>query len=91
MYHGHLETDQKCPDYRDVLIFQVIFMTNCRLGPQLSVWIMQASLFSSVHINRFHCTYYHLPLVNVHIFKKELKLRTSPMHADFVGYKPIHA
>ena len=26
------------------------------MGPQLSVWIMQASTFSSVLINRFHCT-----------------------------------
>ena len=28
-------------------------MIKSHLGP---VWIMQVSLFSSVHINRFHCT-----------------------------------
>ena len=30
-------------------------MKKGHLGPQLSVWIMQVSIFSSVHINRFHC------------------------------------
>ena len=31
------------------------------LGPQLGVWIMQVSTFSSVLINRFHCnTYVHI-------------------------------
>ena len=51
----HLGTDQKGPDYQGVLIFQIILYEKCHLGPQLSVWIMQMSLFSSVHINRFHC------------------------------------
>ena len=32
-----------------------IIMVTCILGPQLSVWIMKVSLFSSVHINRFRC------------------------------------
>ena len=31
-------------------------MKKCQLGPQLSVWIMLVSIFSSVHINRFHCS-----------------------------------
>ena len=31
-------------------------MIKCNLGLQISVWIMQVSLFSSVHINRFHCS-----------------------------------
>ena len=31
-------------------------MKKGRLGPQLSVWIMQVSIFSSVYINRFHCS-----------------------------------
>ena len=31
------------------LIIKVSWL--CHLGPQLSVWIMQVSLFSSVHIN----------------------------------------
>ena len=52
VYYGHLGTNKKCPDYQ-VLIFQVI---KHHLGPSLSVWIMQVSLFSSVLINRFHCT-----------------------------------
>ena len=30
-------------------------MIKYHLGPQLSVWIMQVSLFSSLHINRFCC------------------------------------
>ena len=30
-------------------------MIKCNLGLQLSVWIMQVSLFSSVHVNRLHC------------------------------------
>ena len=29
-------------------------MEKGHLGPQLRVWIMQVSLFSSVHINRFN-------------------------------------
>ena len=33
-------------------------MKKDHLGPQLSVWFMQVSLFSSVHINRFHCITY---------------------------------
>ena len=32
-------------------------MIKCTLGLQLGVWIMQVSLFSSVHINRFHCSH----------------------------------
>ena len=31
-------------------------MIMYHLGPQLGVWIMQVSTFSSVLINRFHCT-----------------------------------
>ena len=31
-------------------------MTKCNLGLQLSVWIMQVSLFVSVH-TRFHCIF----------------------------------
>ena len=30
-------------------------MLMYHLGPQLGVWIMQVSTFSSVLINRFHC------------------------------------
>ena len=33
------------------------------LGPQLGVWIMQVSTFSSVLINRFHCIYIVLELL----------------------------
>ena len=53
VYYGHLWTSQKFPDYQGVLIFQVIMY---HLGPQLGVWIMQVSTFSSVLINRFHCS-----------------------------------
>ena len=31
-------------------------MIMYHLGPQLGVWIMQVSTFSSVLINRFHCS-----------------------------------
>ena len=51
VYYGHLGTSQKCPDYQGVLIFHMIMY---HLGPQLGVWIMQVSTFSSVLINRFH-------------------------------------
>ena len=43
--YGHLGTIQKCPDYQGVLIFQVSLH---HLEPQLGVWIMQVSTFSSV-------------------------------------------
>ena len=33
----------------------LIFMIMYHLGPQLGVWIMQVSTFSSALINRFHC------------------------------------
>ena len=33
-------------------------MIMYHLGPQLGVWIMQMSTFSSVLINRFHCIVY---------------------------------
>ena len=39
-------------------------MIKCSLGLQLSVWIMQVSTFSSVHINRFHC----IPVGLIHIY-----------------------
>ena len=55
VYYGHLGTRKKRPDYDGVLIFQVILKEMFHLGPQLSVWIMQVSIFSSVQINRFHC------------------------------------
>ena len=43
---GHLETNQNCPDYQGVLIFQVsLYMKRHHLGPQLNMWIMQVSLF----------------------------------------------
>ena len=59
-YYGHLGTDKKCPDYQGVLIFQVILYDKVHLLSQLSVWIMQVSLFSSLHNYRFHCiTYYN--------------------------------
>ena len=31
-------------------------MIMYHLGPQLGVWIMQVSTFSSALINRFHCS-----------------------------------
>ena len=44
-------------------------MKKGHLGPQLSVWIMQVSLFSSVHINRFHCTSILVCIGHVHWVK----------------------
>ena len=58
VYYGHLRTRKKCPDYQGVLIFQVVLYKKYHLGPQLIGWIMQVSIFSSIHINRFHCTSY---------------------------------
>ena len=56
VYHGHLGTSQKCPDYQGVLIFQVSLHDNVSFGTTaIGVWIMQVSTFSSVVINRFHC------------------------------------
>ena len=55
VYYGHLGTmHPKYPAdiYQGVL---VIYMIKSHLGLQLSVWIMQISLFSSAHVNRFHC------------------------------------
>ena len=46
----NVKTSQKCPDYKGVLISYAI---KCLLG-QLSMWIMQESLFTS--INRCNCT-----------------------------------
>ena len=37
-----------------------VYIIKNHLGPQLSVWIMQVSSFSSVLINRFHCTWFFL-------------------------------
>ena len=58
---------KKYPDYQGVLIFQVVLYEKCHIRPQLSVWIMQESLFSSVHINRFHSTYSNsYPIITYH-------------------------
>ena len=65
MHGGHLGTLHKCPDYRDILIFRSFNMIKCHLGPQLSVWIMQVSLFSSAHINKFHCVQVPFVLVSI--------------------------
>ena len=32
VYYGHLGTSQKCPDYQDVLIFQVSLHDNVSFG-----------------------------------------------------------
>ena len=48
VYCGHLGTNQKLPDCKGVLIFQVRLYDKA-----LSVWIMQVSLFLSVLI--FKC------------------------------------
>ena len=48
---------------KSVLIIKVFdfsdqfYTIKHHLGPQLSVWITQVFLFSSVLINRFHCTH----------------------------------
>ena len=57
VHYGHLRTNIKCPDYQGVLIFQVSLSDKASFETiTLSVEIMQMSLFSSVLINRFHCT-----------------------------------
>ena len=57
VYYGHLGTNQKYPDYQGVLIFQVSLYDKAPFRTTTkSVWIMQVSLFSSVLINRFHCS-----------------------------------
>ena len=57
VYCGHLGTNKKCPDYQGVLIFQVSLYDKAPIGTvTISVWIIRVSLFSSVLINRFHCT-----------------------------------
>ena len=55
VYYGHLGTNKKCPDFQGVLISRSFYMKKCHLGPQLSIWIIQVSIFSSAHINRSHC------------------------------------
>ena len=51
---------------KSVLIIKVswfsrsVYMIKHHLGLELSVWILQVSLFSSVLINRFHCIPQHL-------------------------------
>ena len=57
VYYGHLGTSQKCPDYQGAWS---VYMIMYHLGPQLGVWIMQVSTFSSVLINRFHCIHIQL-------------------------------
>ena len=56
-YYGHLETNEKCPDYQGVLIFQVSLYDKAPFGT-INVLIMQlqVSLFSRILINRFHCS-----------------------------------
>ena len=67
VYYGHLGTGKKYPDYQGVLIFQVVLYKKYNLGPHLSVWIMQVSIFSSVHISRFHCKCYSSLLINISV------------------------
>ena len=56
VYHEHFETILKCINLIGVLFIQVSLYDKLHhLRPQLSVWIMQASLFSSVLINRLYC------------------------------------
>ena len=45
--------NQKFPDNKGVLTFQVIH-TKHYFEFQISMWIMQVPLFSSVHNNKFH-------------------------------------
>jgi len=49
---------------KSVKVSRSFYMIKCNLGLQSSVWIIQVSLFFSVHINRFQCihiqTYTHI-------------------------------
>ena len=54
VYYGHLGTNKKCPDYQ---VFQVSLYDKAPFGTITKCGrIMQVSLFSSVLINRSHCT-----------------------------------
>ena len=57
VYYGHLGTNQRCPDYQGVLIFQVSLYDKAPFGTIARRPIMQVSTFSSVLINRFHCSF----------------------------------
>ena len=68
VYSRHLWTKKNCPDYRGVLISEVhLYTLYIAMGPQLtvliievslfqSVLIIEVSLFQSVHNSRFHYT-----------------------------------
>ena len=51
VYHGHLRTTHKCPDYQGVLIFQVSLYDKSSFGT-----VTKSVDYGGVLINRFHCT-----------------------------------
>ena len=58
VYSGHLGTPKNCPYYRGVLISQSHSIhIYIAMGPQLTVLIIEVSLFQSVHNSRFDCIY----------------------------------
>ena len=56
VYYGHLGTNQRCPDYQGVLIIQVSLYDKAPFGTIARCPDYAGVTFSSVLINRFHCT-----------------------------------
>ena len=97
MYYGHLGTNQKCPDYQGVLIFQVSLYDKAPF-----VQIMQVSTFSSVLINRFHCIPYTRYFSRILYFAERKSIRilqfnfqveyiVSLSHCFFSRIKILHS
>ena len=58
IYSGHHWDRSKCPDYRGVLISEVVLNTKATFGTPVSVLIIEVSLFWSVLIRE-------VPLIHV--------------------------
>ena len=63
-------------------------MNKCSLGLQLSVWIMQVSIFSSVHINRFHCITHGTSRIISHLKTQRTGLVEANLEASKIFYTP---
>ena len=56
VYYGHLGTNRKCPNYQDVLIFQVSLYDKAPFGTITKCVDYAGVLITSVlEDNRFHC------------------------------------
>ena len=81
VYFGHLGSQNNCLDYRGVLISQVylyaLIHIYIAMGPQLTVLIIEVSLFQSVHNSRFDCTC----TVHVHV---QYMYSTCTVHVQYM-------